>query len=45
MSTLFMALAAQAVWALVSVYLLTVTMRILGLLYLTKKHKFGWFSH
>lgn len=44
MSTLFMALGGQAIWAFISVYLLTVTMRILGLLYLTKKHKFGWFS-
>ncbi len=45
MSVLFMALGGQAVWAFVSVYLLTVSMRILGLLYLAKKDRFGWFSH
>ena len=45
MSTLFMALGGQAVWAFVSVYLLTVSMRILGLLYLAKKDRFGWFAH
>jgi hypothetical protein len=28
----------------VSVYLLTVSMRILGLLYVTNKQKFGWFD-
>jgi len=44
MSTLFMALGGQAVWAFISVYLLTVSMRILGLLYLAKKDRFGWFS-
>jgi len=27
-----------------SVYLLTVNMRILGLLYVTKKQKLGWFN-
>ncbi len=45
MSVLFMALGGQAVWAFVSVYLLTVSMRILGLLYLAKKDRFGWFTH
>ena len=45
MSTLFMALGGQALWAFVSVYLLTVSMRILGLLYLAKKDRFGWFAH
>jgi hypothetical protein len=45
MSTLFMALGLRAVWSLVSVYLLTVSMRILGLLYVTNKQKFGWFGH
>ena len=44
MSVLFLALAAQAFWAFGSLYLLTVCMRILGLLYITKKEKFGWFS-
>jgi hypothetical protein len=45
MSTMFMAFGVRAFWSFCSVYLLTVTMRILGLLYVTKKHKFGWFSH
>jgi hypothetical protein len=45
MSVLFMALGGQAVWAFISVYLLTVSMRILGLLYIAKKDRFGWFSH
>jgi hypothetical protein len=45
MSTLFMVFAGRAFWAFCSVYLLTVTMRILGLLYVTKKHKLGWFAH
>lgn len=45
MSVLFMTLGMRALWSLLSIYLLTVGMRILGLLYLTKKEKFGWFSH
>jgi hypothetical protein len=45
MSTLFIALGVKAIWSFASVYLLTVGMRILGVLYVTKKHKFGWFSH
>jgi len=45
MSVLLMALGGQAVWGFISVYLLTVSMRILGLLYLAKKDRFGWFSH
>lgn len=32
----------KALWAFLSVYLLTVTMRILGLLYLTKQDRLGW---
>lgn len=43
MSVLVIALGVQAVWALVSIYLLTVNMRILGLLYITKKDKLEWF--
>ncbi len=42
MAELFAYLGAQAFWALFSLYLLTVGMRILGLLYLTKKEKLGW---
>lgn len=45
MSVLFVALGVQLVWALVNTYLLSVSIRILGLLYISKKHKFGWFSH
>ncbi len=44
MSVLFMALGMRAGWAFASIYLLTVSMRILGLMYITKKEKFGWFS-
>jgi hypothetical protein len=44
MDTLFMAFGVRALLAFVNMYLLTVNMRILGLLYVTKKHKFGWFS-
>ncbi len=44
MSVLFTSLGIQAVWSFISIYLLTVNMRILGLLYVTKKEKFGWFS-
>jgi len=45
MSTLLMILAGRAFWSFCSIYLLTVTMRILGLLYVAKKRKFGWFGH
>lgn len=45
MSTLFLSLGFRAVWSLASVYLLTVSMRTLGLLYVTNKRKFGWFDH
>ena len=44
MATLFAFLGARAFWKLTEVYLLTVDMRTLGLLYLTKKRKLGWFS-
>ncbi len=45
MSTLFLSLGWRALWSLASVYLLTVSMRTLGLLYVTNKRKFGWFQH
>jgi hypothetical protein len=32
----------RLLWAFLSVYLLTVTTRILGLLYLTKRDRLGW---
>jgi hypothetical protein len=43
MSTMFIAFGIQLVWSLVKVYLLTVNMRIMGLLYLTQKEKLGWY--
>ncbi len=43
MSTLFMAFGFQAVWSFLSVYLLSVNMRILGLLYVAKKEVLEWF--
>ena len=36
---------AQSFWSLASLYLLTVSMHILGLLYVTKKEKLGWLAH
>jgi len=42
MSEMFLLFGLRAIWAFVSVYLLTVTMRILGLLYLTRREKLGW---
>ena len=41
-SMLLMAIGFRLVWSFVSVYLLTVNMRILGLLYLTRKEDLGW---
>ena len=38
-------IAFKAVWAFVSIYLLTVTMRLLGLFYNGAKRKLGWFKH
>jgi hypothetical protein len=38
------AVAFKALWALLSVYLLTVTMRILGIFYNDNKKKLGWFN-
>jgi FHA domain-containing protein/B-box zinc finger protein len=43
-SVFFIALGVQAAWAFLSVYLLTVNMRVLGLLYNANKEKLGWFS-
>ncbi len=42
MSEMLMLFCLRALWAFLSVYLLTVTMRILGLLYLTKRDRLGW---
>ena len=44
MAILFLTFAIRAFWSFAGVYLLTVSMRILGLLYVTNKHKFGWFD-
>jgi hypothetical protein len=44
MDRLFMSFGVRALWSFASVYLLTVNMRILGLLYVTKKQKLGWFA-
>jgi hypothetical protein len=41
-TVLLMAIGFRLVWSFVSVYLLTVNMRILGLLYLTRKDDLGW---
>jgi hypothetical protein len=45
MSTLFIAFGIKAAVGLVSVYLLCVTMRILGLFYNASKQKLAWFAH
>jgi len=44
MSVMFLTFGLRAVWGLVRVYLLTVSMRTLGLLYVTNKQRFGWFD-
>ncbi len=41
-NTVVLALGLRAVWAFVSFYLLTVSIRILGLLYNSTKDKLGW---
>ncbi len=45
MNVLFLSFAVRACWGLARVYLLVVCMRVLGLLYVTNKEKFGWFDH
>jgi FHA domain len=42
MSVFFIALGVRMIWSFLSVYLLTVNTRILGLLYATQKEKLGW---
>jgi hypothetical protein len=44
MSVLFVTFGIRAFWQLLSMYLLTVSMRALGLLYVCNKQKFGWFD-
>lgn len=43
MSVMFAAFGFRAIWAFISIYLLTVGMRFLGILYVTQRHKLGWF--
>jgi pSer/pThr/pTyr-binding forkhead associated (FHA) protein len=45
MSVMFLAFGFRAIWAFISLYLLTVGMRIMGILYVTQKHKLGWFRN
>lgn len=42
-SVLVGSFAVRAIWSFVSVYLLTVNMRVLGLLYATKQEKLAWY--
>jgi pSer/pThr/pTyr-binding forkhead associated (FHA) protein len=42
--TLFEMFGARLLWNVAALYLLAVNMRILGLLYVTKKRKLGWFE-
>ncbi|HEU6447226.1 MAG TPA: FHA domain-containing protein [Verrucomicrobiae bacterium] len=42
MSVLLVSIGIRMIWSLLSVYLLTVNTRILGLLYSTQKEKLGW---
>jgi hypothetical protein len=44
MSVLFATFGLRICWSFGSLYLLTISMRILGLLYLTNKERFGWFK-
>jgi pSer/pThr/pTyr-binding forkhead associated (FHA) protein len=45
MAKLFGYMAAKSFWYFLDLYLLAVNMRILGLLYVSKKRKFAWFEH
>ena len=45
MSTFFVGVGIKCAVGLISVYLLCVTMRILGLFYNASKEKLGWFNH
>jgi hypothetical protein len=44
-NTFMVAAAVQMVWAVLSVYLLCVTMRILGLFYNSSKQQLGWYNY
>jgi pSer/pThr/pTyr-binding forkhead associated (FHA) protein len=43
MSTLFTVIGVQILWAFLGLYFLTVNMRILGLMYNSRKDDLGWF--
>lgn len=43
MSVMFLSFGIRMVWSFASVYLLTVNMRIMGLLYATQKEKLAWY--
>ena len=43
MTVLFASFGVRALFSLANIYLVTVSMRILGLLYVSKKEKLGWF--
>jgi len=45
MGELFAMFGARSLWQFIAVYLLAVNMRILGLLYVAKKDRIGWFTH
>jgi hypothetical protein len=45
MDRLFTSFGIRALWSFASIYLIAVNMRILGLLYVTRKQKLGWFAH
>ena len=45
MSVMFMSLGFQALWSFITIYILAVSMRILAMLYVSKKERFGWFTH
>ena len=42
MTEMFLLFGFRAIWAFISVYLLTVTTRILGVLYVSKRDQLGW---
>ena len=42
MAQFFLMVATYAFWGFASLYLVTVNVRLLGLLYLTKKEELGW---
>ena len=42
-SVVLISIGFRMIWSFISIYLLTVNMRIMGLLYLTQKEKLGWY--